>query len=131
MKSRDAVLRARQFEVEEKSKKLRDLESMISEFKRMALDLEHQIEAEHLRTGIRDANHFAYPPFAKAARQRRDNLLASVEDLSSKLESARGDVEAAREELRRAEQVEERSEERLRPRRPHGSAGLRPLPKSA
>ena len=130
MKSRDTLLRARQFEVEAKSKKLGDLEAMIGEFKRMALDLEQQIEAEHVRTGIRDVNHFAYPPFAKAARLRRDNLMASVDDLTGKLDGAREEVERAREDLRRAELMDEVSEDRGRKQRP-GARVFRPASKSA
>ena len=33
-----------------------------------------EIAAEERKSGITDVNHFAYPTFAKAARQRRDNL---------------------------------------------------------
>lgn len=101
MKPRDALLRASQFEVEEKRRKLGDIESMINDFRRMASDLDMQIEAEHVRSGVRDPAHFAYPPFAKAARQRRDNLLASVDDLKGKHDAARQEFEAAEEEHRR------------------------------
>ncbi len=119
MKTHDAQLRAREFEVVEKRQKLQDLQSMINDFHRMASDLEQQIETEHQRSGIRDVNHFAYPPFAKAARQRRDNLLASVEDLRTKLEGAKKDLEAAEEEAKRAAvndpPIEERSSLGRRP----------------
>ena len=121
MKPRESLLRARQFEVEEKRQQVADLENMINDFRRMAADLDLQIEAEHQKSGIRDVNHFAYPPFAKAARQRRDNLLTSVEDLMDKLEATKRDFSALEEELRRTETAGERSEERQRfSRRPSG-----------
>ncbi|MEZ5775322.1 MAG: flagellar export protein FliJ [Hyphomicrobiaceae bacterium] len=114
MKSRDTAIRARQFELADKRRKLADMETMISDFRRMASDLDQQIEAEHARTGIRDVHHFAYPPFAKAARQRRDNLLASVEDLIVRLESARQDLAAAEDEVKRIAETGEKSEERAK-----------------
>lgn len=127
MKPRESLIRARQFEVEEKRQQAADLESMINDFRRMAADLDQQIEAEHLKSGIRDVNHFAYPPFAKAARQRRDNLMTSVEDLLGKLEATKRDLEAVEEELRRGEQAGERVEERSRFSRRPSARTRRPL----
>jgi flagellar protein FliJ len=121
MKPRESLQRARQFEVEEKRQQVADLESMINDFRRMAADLDQQIEAEHHKSGIRDVNHFAYPPFAKAARQRRDNLTTSVEDLMGKLEATKKDLVGLEEELRLSETAGDRSEERHRfSRRPSG-----------
>jgi predicted nucleic acid-binding Zn-ribbon protein len=121
MKPRESLMRARQFEVEEKRQQVADLESMINDFRRMAADLDQQIEAEQQKSGIRDVSHFAYPPFAKAARQRRDNLVTSVEDLLGKLEATKRDLALIEEELRRTETAGERSEERQRfSRRPSG-----------
>ncbi|MEZ5926678.1 MAG: flagellar export protein FliJ [Hyphomicrobiaceae bacterium] len=114
MKPRESLLRVRQFEIEEKRQQAADLESMINDFRRMAADLDLQIEAEHQKSGIRDVNHFAYPPFAKAARQRRDNLTTSVEDLMGKLNATKSDLASLEEELRRSEAAGERSEERHR-----------------
>jgi hypothetical protein len=104
------------FKADEKRKKVADLETMIRDFESMALDLDRQIEAEHERTGVRDSNHFAYSTFAKAAAQRRSNLRASVDDLKSKLVTARREHDAAQEELKLAEQSEERDQGRRRDR---------------
>lgn len=128
MKPRESLYRARQFEVEEKRQQVADLESMINDFRRMAADLDQQIEAEHQKSGIRDVNHFAYPPFAKAARQRRDNLMTSVEDLLGKLAVTKRDLEGVEEELRRSEQTGERVEERTRFSRRPSARARRPLP---
>ncbi len=81
MKSRESVIRLKRFHVEEKRRQVAQIETMIAEFERMAKDLDDQIHAEQERSGIRDANHFAYPTFAKAATQRRDNLSASADEL--------------------------------------------------
>ena len=66
----------------EKRRQLMQLDMMIAEFDRMANELEMQIVAEEKKAGITDLNHFAYPTFAKAARQRRDNLKNSQHDLA-------------------------------------------------
>ena len=72
MKSRESLVRLKEFQVNEKRRQLAQLDVMIAEFERMANELEVQIAAEEKKAGISDVNHFAYPTFAKAARQRRD-----------------------------------------------------------
>jgi flagellar FliJ protein len=114
MKSRDALIRLKRFEVEERRRKVAEIESMIGEFAQMAADLDRQIAIEQERAGVSDVNHYAYPTFAKAAVQRRDNLTASASDLQAKLAAAREQVEAAIEDLKKIEQLEERDAERVR-----------------
>ena len=81
MKSRENLVRLKQFQVNEKRRQLTQLEMMVAEFDRMANELDQQILAEEKKAGITDVNHFAYPTFAKAARLRRDNLKNSQSDL--------------------------------------------------
>jgi flagellar export protein FliJ len=105
----DALIKLRRFEVNEKRQKVGDIELMIADLKRMADDLDHQIKIEQDACGIHDVNHYAYPTFAKAAVQRRDNLRASVAGLQAKLEEAQIELEEAMEELKKSEMAEERS----------------------
>jgi flagellar export protein FliJ len=114
MKSRDAVSRLKRFEVEEKRRKVAEIETMIGDFNQMALDLDRQIAIEQERAGVSDTSHYAYPTFAKAAIQRRDNLLASAADLETKLSAARELLAEAFEELKRIELLEERDAERVK-----------------
>lgn len=114
MKSRDAIIRLKRFEVEEKRRKVAEIEAMIADFNHMAVDLDRQIAIEQERAGISDVNHYAYPTFAKAAMQRRNNLAQSAANLEAKLESARADLDEALEELRKIELMEERDAERLK-----------------
>ncbi len=109
MKSNDSLLKLRRFEANEKQHKVTDIETMIADFRRSAEDLAHQIRVEEETSGVRDVNHFSYPTYAKAARQRRENLLASIRDLEAKLEEARAEHAEAMEELKKSELVEERS----------------------
>ena len=114
MKSRDAVSRLKRFEVEEKQRKVAEIEMMIGDFSQMAQDLDRQIAIEQERAGVSDTNHYAYPTFAKAAIQRRDNLLASTADLETKLSAARATLAEAFEELKKIELLEERDAERMK-----------------
>ena len=114
MKSRDAVSRLKRFEVEEKQRKVAEIETMIGDFSQMAQDLDRQIAIEQERAGVSDTNHYAYPTFAKSAIQRRDNLLASTADLEAKLSAARATLAEAFEELKKIELLEERDAERVK-----------------
>lgn len=114
MKSRDALIRLKRFEVEEKRRKVAEIETMIGDFSQMAQDLDRQIAIEQERAGVSDTNHYAYPTFAKAAIQRRDNLLASTADLEAKLSAARATLAEAFEELKKIELLEERDAERMK-----------------
>lgn len=116
MKPRDAALKAKRFDTAEKGRKVASLESMIRDFELMASDLSRQIGAEEERTGVKDPAHFAYSTFAKAAAQRRANLMVSVADLRAKLDIARRDYEDAAQELTKLEPAEDRMLHKADPR---------------
>lgn len=124
MKARETALRLKRFEMDEKARKVGDLEQMIREFENISSDLDRQIHAEEDRTGVRDAKHFAYSTFAKSAALRRDNLHASIAELRLKLEAAQRDFDEAKQQLARAatEQPREITRTRRRPDRPTGLA---------
>jgi len=108
MKSRENLVRLKQFQVNEKRKQLLQFDMMIAEFDRMANELDLQINAEEKKAGITDTSHFAYPTFAKAARQRRDNLKNSQSDLQQQREAAAASLEEAEAELSKAAALESR-----------------------
>jgi flagellar protein FliJ len=127
MKSRDTALRLKRREVEEKSRKVDDLQRIIREFDQMAADLERQIQIEEDRTGVRDRLHFSYSTFAKAAAQRRDNLRQSTEGLREKLTAAVRERDDTLEQFSRVtQQAEGRDDSRSGRRdRPFGITALR------
>ena len=125
MKSRDGLIRLKRFQVREKRRQVAQIEGMIAEFERMARDLNDQIVAEQERSGLRDMGHFAYPTFAKAAIQRRDNLMASVDDLKGQLAAAVADCSEAEQELDKMEAIAGRDQDRSADRSPAQSAGSR------
>jgi flagellar protein FliJ len=114
MKSRETLIRLKRFHVDEKRRQVAQIEAMIADFQRMANDLDREIAAEQSRAGIDDPGHFAYPTYAKAAMQRRDNLTQSADNLKGQLEDARAQLAEAFEELKKVEILEERDQNRER-----------------
>ena len=78
MKSRDTLIRLKRFQLEEKRRRVRQIEMMLAEFTRMTAELDREIANEEKRAGIADPRHFAYPTYARAASVRRDNLKSSI-----------------------------------------------------
>ncbi len=114
MKSRETLIRLRKFHVDEKRRRTIQIETMIAEFERMGGDLEREIKAEQDRAGIQDPAHFAYPTYAKAATNRRENLKRSVDELKTQLDEAQAALGEAFEELKKVELLDERDQARER-----------------
>ena len=106
MKSQNSLIQRCRFEVNEWRQVVADIEYLMGTCKQNVVDLEHQIEFEQERSGVDDVNHCTYPPFAKAAIQRRDNLKNSVRKLESKLEEARDNWAEAYKELKKIDLIE-------------------------
>jgi len=123
MPSRGSQNQSWRFVVEERQQKVSDINAMIDDFTRVAEELDRQIAQEEQRAGISDITHFAYPIYAKAARQRRDNLQHSIRDLQAKLEEAETELEEARSRLQSSELAANRDNLRSR-----GSVGNRRFP---
>jgi flagellar export protein FliJ len=115
MKPRDTLIRLKRFQVDEKRRRVAQIEMMIADFDRMADDLEREIAQEERKAGISDPAHFAYPTYARAAAQRRDNLRRSALDLHTQLDDAKAELGEAFEELKKVEILDdrERAAERL------------------
>src|SRR4051795_13496143 len=82
MKSRETLIRLKKFQVDEKRRRVAQIEGMIADFQRMSVDLEREIHSEQERAGINDPTHFAYPTYAKAAIQRRGEPTRSTHGLT-------------------------------------------------
>jgi flagellar protein FliJ len=114
MKSRETLVRLKKFQVDEKRRKVAQIETMIAEFDRMASELEREIRLEQDRSGIHDPAHFAYPTYAKAAIARRENLKRSVDELRIQLEDAKSALGEAFEDLKKVELLDVRDQMRER-----------------
>ncbi len=114
MKSRETLVRLKKFQVDEKRRKVAQIETMIAEFDRMAGDLEREIRIEQDRAGIHDPSHFAYPTYAKAAIGRRENLKRSIDELRIQLEDAKSALGEASDDLKKVELLDVRDQMRER-----------------
>ena len=114
MKSRDTLIRLKKFQVDERRRKVAQIEGMIAEFERMASDLDREIKSEQERAGIHDPAHFAYPTYAKAAMVRKENLKRSADELKVQLDDAKATLGEAFEELKKVELLDERDQARER-----------------
>ena len=103
MKSRETLVRLKKFQLDEKRRKVAQIETMIAEFDRVAGELEREIWIEQDRAGIHDPAHFAYPTYAKAAIARRENLRRSVDELRIELEDAKSALGEAFDDMRERE----------------------------
>ena len=108
MKSRDTLIRLKKFQVDEKRRRVRQIETMMAEFGRMVAELDREISNEEKRAGISDPQHFAYPTYARAAAQRRDNLKRSVAELAHQHEEAKAALDVAIDELQKYESIDGR-----------------------
>ena len=114
MKARNTLIRVKRFQLDEKRRKVAQMEAMIVDFQRIAGDLEREIVAEQERAGIYDPSHFAYPTYAKAAIARRENLKRSIDELEAQLRDAVIALQESAEELKRVELLDERDQSRDR-----------------
>src|SRR5215831_21068431 len=112
MKSRNTHVRLKKFQLDEKRRKVAQIEAMIADLQRIAADLEREIVAEQERAGIHDPTHFAYPTYAKAAIVRRENLKRSAGELKAQLDDAKAVLGEAFEELKKVEMLDERDHAR-------------------
>ncbi|HEY5280736.1 MAG TPA: flagellar export protein FliJ [Pseudolabrys sp.] len=112
MKSRETLIRLKKFQVDEKRRKVAQIEAMIAEFDRIAAELDREIKIEQDRAGIHDPGHFAYPTYAKAAINRRENLRRSAGELKAQLDEAQAALGEAFEELKKVEMLDERDQAR-------------------
>jgi flagellar export protein FliJ len=115
MKSRDTLIRLKRFQLEEKRRRVRQIELMVAEFARISGELDREIAAEEKRAGISDPRHFAYPTYARAASARRDNLKSSIAELAAQLEEAKAAELEAQAELVKVEALESRDKANERP----------------
>lgn len=108
MKSRDTLIRLKRFQLEEKRRRVRQIELMVGELARMSGELDREIANEEKRAGISDPRHFAYPTYARAASVRRDNLKSSIAELTAQLDDAKSAQDEAQDELVKVEALEGR-----------------------
>ena len=98
MASHQSLVRLKEFQIRQHRRAITQLHIMIADIELLAQNLDREIHAEEDRTKMHDPKHFAYPTFAKAAIQRRDNLRQSADRLKIQLDAAKKALSEAIEE---------------------------------
>jgi flagellar protein FliJ len=95
VKQTERLLRNREFDLHHCRLRAIQIETMIAEFDRICADLTQQIEGEEARVHIFDQAHFAYPIYAKAARERRERIERSAGALKIELNKLQSKLQDA------------------------------------
>jgi len=114
MRNRESLIRLHKFQVDERRRKVAEIELLLAEFRNKERELEAQVLAEQEKAGISDEAHFAYPMFAKSVQKRRENILQSIADLDIQLGQAQEELAAAFRELKKYELMEESRKRKVR-----------------
>jgi len=94
----------------EKRRKVAQIGGMIAEFERIGGDLDRRDQDRAGPRGIHDPGHFAYPTYAKAPDAARENLKRSADELKIQLETPKGRLGEAFEEMKKVELLDERDQ---------------------
>jgi flagellar protein FliJ len=114
MKGLPTLIRVRQWELEEKRRKLADLEGLAAQLDEAIARLDDEVKMEQ---GIVQSSlevNFAYAPYAAAAIERRRTLLASLEDVRLQIAAAQEEVTIAYQELKKYEVAQDNRRRRTR-----------------
>lgn len=106
MKPRESTIQAKEFKAVSLRRQLAQFDRMIDDLEIIRGELTKQIDNEERRTGVTDPQNFAYSTVARAARDRRNNLTNTIDDLSGRRAEAAGElaeIESFFEALRNAD----------------------------
>ncbi|MBJ3775161.1 flagellar export protein FliJ [Acuticoccus mangrovi] len=84
MKPRESTIQAKEFQAAALRRQLAQFERMMADLEVIRAELGKQIEGEERRNGVTDPSNFAYSTVARAARERRRNLSATIADLTER-----------------------------------------------
>jgi len=107
MKGMGNLIRVQKWKLDEKRREISDMENLLGNFcaqlEKLNLD---QVREQEIARDNPDVG-FLYASYAEAAKVRRKNLLASIEDAEQRIEVARADMAEVFQELKKYELTEE------------------------
>ena len=114
MKGLPTLIRVRTWELEEKRRKVADLEALEAQLVEAIARLDDEVQLENqVASNDTDAS-FTYGSYISAAIDRRRTLDASVEDVGRQIEAAREEVTVAYQELKKFEVAHSNRKRRVR-----------------
>lgn len=106
----EKLIHLRVIEIEKHNRMASQIQKSIADLSYLADKLKNEISAEERRTKNYDPAHISYPTFAKAAIQRRNNLLNSIDEFKIKLEDTKNALREKNEESSVAIRLVERAQ---------------------
>lgn len=108
MRSMDALVRLARFKVEELQKQMATLDAARADLERQVSSLEASVPEEQIAANASKDGFVAYGSYAQAVIRRKQNLRASIDEVDGQASALRADLEAAFQELKKFELLEER-----------------------
>lgn len=112
MTALESMVRVHQWMLDERQRKLADLQALVQKLKDDLTALDHQLESEREVAGQSAEAGMAYPAFVAAALDRRKKLCDTIADLETEVESVREEVAEAFGELKKFEMARDNHEAR-------------------
>jgi flagellar protein FliJ len=106
MKGRQILIRLNEREVDDKRRRLADLDRLLDQIKLQAQNLELELVQEQARAGADREAALTYGAYAQNIILRREKLAQSIRDLEEKVLEARDDLASAFQELKKFEIAE-------------------------
>jgi flagellar protein FliJ len=114
MKGLPTLVRVRKWELEEKRRKLADLQGLEAQLGEAIARLDDEVKMEQSIVQSSLEVNFAYAPYAAAAIERRRTLLASLADVRQQIVTANEEVTIAYQELKKYEVAQDNRRRRAR-----------------
>ncbi len=116
MRSLKTLIRLHRNELDEKRRRLAEMQRRLDELGQVLLVHDAEVEREKAMARVDHDASMAFPRFHKAAQQRRERLVADIVEAGRQAEQAREEVAEAFQEVKRYEITEENRIERERRR---------------
>ncbi|MEP3246959.1 MAG: flagellar export protein FliJ [Sneathiella sp.] len=101
------LIRIHKWQLDEKRRAIGDMEHMLAGFKDQLAKLDREQEMELRVAGQNEETRFAYTNYAKAAKIRRENLIASITEAEQRIAEAQEEVAEIYQDLKKYEISEE------------------------
>jgi flagellar export protein FliJ len=106
MKGRKILIRLNERDVDDKRRRLAELDRLLDQIKLQAQNLETELVSEQARAAADPEAGMTYGAYAQAIIGRREKLAASIADLEQKVLEARDDLAESFRELKKFEIAE-------------------------
>ncbi len=114
MRSLPTLIRLSRWELDQKRRKLGELERLRVDFETQSERLEAELRGEQKSATLSDEGRYAYPAYADAVIDRRRTLARSIAEVEASIEAAREELTTAFEKVKTYELAEERRQDRAR-----------------